>query len=382
MLILGMEYTWSIFVAPLENEFGWLRSQTSITFSLVVAHNIIGSIISGILIKRYNPKIAVFISTILIFTGFMLVSRTNSLLGLYIFFGVFCALAIGMSYNAIITTIVPWFNDTRGTITGILLMAFGLSSTIYSPLINYLINLFGWRNTFKIIGVMITVALLIAIPILKSPGLAEALPEPKMKKKRESAGTVDVPPREMLRNKTFWYFVTWKSLISCAGTSIIGHAAPIIFEIGGSITLSTIMISMFSFISGIARVSSGILWDRISWKKVFWILSVICIIGLVFCLGAIILSSPGLFIIGSILSVGSYSMGIVVNSTFSLDIFGRKYYSLNHGLVNCSGLVNALIGPGVVGLIRTSLGSYLVSFVVLLLYAGASLIFLNGVKKS
>ena len=32
-LVLGSFYAWSVFVLPLEQEFGWARSETSLTFS-------------------------------------------------------------------------------------------------------------------------------------------------------------------------------------------------------------------------------------------------------------------------------------------------------------------------------------------------------------
>ena len=35
-LALGSLYAWSVFVAPLEKEFGWTRTQTSQTFTIAV----------------------------------------------------------------------------------------------------------------------------------------------------------------------------------------------------------------------------------------------------------------------------------------------------------------------------------------------------------
>jgi len=36
-LALGSLYAWSVFVAPLEKEFGWRRAQTSLVFTIAVA---------------------------------------------------------------------------------------------------------------------------------------------------------------------------------------------------------------------------------------------------------------------------------------------------------------------------------------------------------
>ena len=36
LIFLGLIYGWSIFVVPLENEFGWSRSETSLTFTISI----------------------------------------------------------------------------------------------------------------------------------------------------------------------------------------------------------------------------------------------------------------------------------------------------------------------------------------------------------
>ena len=36
LIFLGLIYAWSIFVVPLENEFGWSRSETSLTFTISI----------------------------------------------------------------------------------------------------------------------------------------------------------------------------------------------------------------------------------------------------------------------------------------------------------------------------------------------------------
>ena len=36
-LALGSLYAWSVFVAPLEKEFGWKRAETSLVFTIAVA---------------------------------------------------------------------------------------------------------------------------------------------------------------------------------------------------------------------------------------------------------------------------------------------------------------------------------------------------------
>ena len=44
LIFLGVSYAWSIFVQPLEEEFGWLRSQTSIAFTISMVFFCVGNL--------------------------------------------------------------------------------------------------------------------------------------------------------------------------------------------------------------------------------------------------------------------------------------------------------------------------------------------------
>src|SRR5579884_4159845 len=54
-LALGTLYAWSIFVAPLEQEFGWKRAQTSTVFTIAVVMFAISFVIAGQLQDRFGP---------------------------------------------------------------------------------------------------------------------------------------------------------------------------------------------------------------------------------------------------------------------------------------------------------------------------------------
>jgi hypothetical protein len=70
MLFLGLIYAWSLFAAPLEQAFNWNRSQTSITFSISMITFCLGSIISGIILRKRPPGNIILVSAMLFLTGF------------------------------------------------------------------------------------------------------------------------------------------------------------------------------------------------------------------------------------------------------------------------------------------------------------------------
>src|SRR5450631_2157578 len=54
-LALGTLYAWSVFVAPLENEFGWKRAQTSTVFTFAVVMFAASLLLAGRLQDKFGP---------------------------------------------------------------------------------------------------------------------------------------------------------------------------------------------------------------------------------------------------------------------------------------------------------------------------------------
>src|SRR5262249_19732499 len=151
-LALGSLYAWSVFVAPLEKEFGWKRAQTSLVFTIAVVTFAITFIFGGRLQDRRGPRPAALIGAVLVSTGFLLTSFTSSLPYLYVCFGVIVGAGNGFGYATPIPVASKWFPDRRGLVVGLMVGGYGAGSAIIGPLANTLIASIGWRATFQELG--------------------------------------------------------------------------------------------------------------------------------------------------------------------------------------------------------------------------------------
>ena len=126
LLFAGLVYAWSVLSTPIAAEFtSWTKAQLSLTFTIVMILFCIGSLLCGLLSGKLSAKMSVRIGAVLFLLGFFLASRTQSVAMLYIGFGVLCGLSSGLCYNAVMSTMVRWFPDRPGLISGVLLMGFG-----------------------------------------------------------------------------------------------------------------------------------------------------------------------------------------------------------------------------------------------------------------
>jgi len=107
-LALGALYAWSVFVLPLEREFGWTRADTSWVFTIAIVCFALSFIAAGRLQDLKGPRICAFVGGVLVSAGFMLCSLTSSLLSLYIFFGVMVGIGNGFGYATPTPLRAPW----------------------------------------------------------------------------------------------------------------------------------------------------------------------------------------------------------------------------------------------------------------------------------
>ena len=132
LLFAGLVYAWSVLSTPIGAEFtGWTKAQLSLTFTLVMILFCIGSLLCGLLAGKLSAKNAVRLGAALFLAGFFIASRCQSPLTLYLGFGVLCGLGSGLSYNAVMSTMVRWFPDRPGLISGVLTAAISLGGYSY-----------------------------------------------------------------------------------------------------------------------------------------------------------------------------------------------------------------------------------------------------------
>src|SRR5207237_8384148 len=71
-LALGSLYAWSVFVLPLEKEFGWKRADTSWVYTIAVVSFALTFMVAGRIQDRKGPRICAFLGGLFVSAGFVL----------------------------------------------------------------------------------------------------------------------------------------------------------------------------------------------------------------------------------------------------------------------------------------------------------------------
>ena len=164
-------YAWSVFVKPLNAEFGWSRAEISLAFSICVLVFGITTFFAGKASDKYGPRIVVAMGSVILGIGFVLSGFISSKTGLYLTYGLIAGIGGGMVYLPPISTAPKWWPDRKALATGFAVVGLGLGSFIMGPLATYIIDspMLGWRYVFIYVGIAMGVMGLIAAGCLTNP---------------------------------------------------------------------------------------------------------------------------------------------------------------------------------------------------------------------
>lgn len=360
-LALGTLYAWSVFVVPLEHEFGWKRAQTSTVFTFAVVMFAASLLLAGRLQDRFGPFWISVTGSIMISLGFFLFAYTSSLYYLYFFFGVLGGIGNGFGYGTVVPVMAKWFPDRTGLAIGLALAGYGGGSAIFGTFANLvLFPHFGWRTSCMILSGMFFVMTMTGAFLMKNP---PAIPHAADKTSvlRIPAAQHQFTPKEVLCTPTFYLLWLGFGLGSTAGLMVISQLIPFARNQGiSSATIATLglVIGAFGNVSG--RILAGWLSDllgRLNTLRVVLIISTIAMPAL-YWVGTHI---AGLYVLIFIVYF-CYGTQASVNPATMADFYGTRHAGTNYGLVFTAWGFAGILGPTIGGVLFDRYKNYGAAF--------------------
>ena len=362
-LALGTLYAWSVFVAPLEKEFGWKRAETSNVFTIAVVVFALTFILAGRLQDKFGPFWVSLTGGILVSLGFFLCAFTHSLNYLYVCFGVIGGLGNGFGYATPIPVMAKWFPDKRGLAVGLAVGGYGAGSAIFGPLANLkLIPAYGVHATFMILGGIFLVMTVFGAFLLHNPpaGYKPAgwTPAPAAK----AAGTTyDFSPAEVLHTPAFYFMWVAYALGCSAGLMVISQLVPFAKSVHiSSAELATMGLVVGAVGNASGRILSGWMSDTLGRLNVLRLMIAIPMISMPILYhvgGNVTLLYATVFVV-----YWCYGTQLSVNGATAADFWGTKNAGINYGMLFTAWGVAGIIGPRIAGVLFDKYKNYQMAF--------------------
>jgi OFA family oxalate/formate antiporter-like MFS transporter len=362
---LGAVYAWSVFRKPLSDHFDTTVASVNLIFSLAILALGFAAYFGGLWMSNVGPRRVGMAAGVLYGAGIILASlSSSSIVLLYLTYGILAGVGIGLGYIVPVATLIKWFPDRRGFITGIAVAGFGGGALVTAPLAERLIDGVGLFETFAILGVAYLVVVTAAAATLSNPpeGWKPEGWEPETEERADRSGR-DYDLRGALR--TWQWFALWALLFLnvTAGISIISEASPIAQEVTGvGAATAAGLVSIISIGNAVGRFGWAWLSDAIGRKWVFLVMFLLqaALFAIMPSVGAYALFAALAFIV-----LTCYGGGFGTMPAFAADYFGSKNVGQVYGLMLTAWGVAGLLGPQLISAIKDSTGEYTNAFYVI-----------------
>jgi OFA family oxalate/formate antiporter-like MFS transporter len=358
-LALGSLYAWSVFVLPLEKEFGWTRAQTSWVFTIAIVFFALSFIVAGRIQDLKGPRLCAAIGGALVSAGFILASVTSSLIGLYLSFGVVVGLGNGFGYATPTPVGSKWFPDKRGLVIGLMVGGYGAGSAILGPLATQMVASMGWRPTFRLLGALFFVMTMTGTALLKNPPPGYRPPNWQPSAAAALAGR-DRTTREMLATPMFYGLWLAFCLGTTAGLMTISQLVPFARNAGMSATVATFAITVGAFGNAGGRILSGWMSDSLGRVRTLQTMILISAVAM----PVLFLVRQQLLPFYALVAVVYWCYGtqLSVFASTTADFYGTKNLGTNYGVLFTAWGAAGILGPAIAGRVFDRFGDYRYAF--------------------
>jgi OFA family oxalate/formate antiporter-like MFS transporter len=353
-LSLGTVYAWSVFKKPLMTAHGWGETETQVTFMICIGMIGIAAAFGGALVDKRGPRFVATLGGVLFGIGTLLAGladQTGNIYLLYLGFGFIAGLGNGFGYVTPIATLIRWFPDKRGMVTGLAVMGFGFGAFFMGKIAPGMVNGMGVATTFYILGIIFLILVTVTAQFYKNPPkgwLPAGFTPPKTTASAAQSFTFD----EAKKTPQWWMLWAMLCLNISAGLGLLSQLSPMAQDIIGKTQGITdpkalalaggTILAIASIFNGLGRLFWAWLSDAIGRKNIFMIMFITQAV-LYILLPSI--SSQLIFTVIACYLLACYGGGFATMPAFVADSFGPAYIGRVYGIMLTAWSVAGVIGP-------------------------------------
>jgi MFS family permease len=375
MMIWGTFNAFGVFFEPFIKEFGWTRAITSGASALNTIIFGILCIFSASVSERLGPRWVMTACGIVLGLSYFLMAQLTRTWELYLYFGVF--VAIGMSAYIPLLSLVPqWFTTNRGRMNAIVLSGMGVGIMVVPPIASYLISVWHWRDSYRMMGVVTLVVMVGASQFLKRlPNQAHNREDRRTAVRLADQRNEGLTLRQAVRTRQFALVcLLYFSFLFCL-VAITVHIVIHAIGLGIPATHAAMILSLIGGACIVGMNVMGNIADRFSNKMALGVSYSLMGLSLIWLIPS---HSQWSFYLFSIAFGFAYGGMQVLFSPLVAELFGTRSHGVILGTGALVGSIGAAIGPIVTGYLFDALGSYAIAFIIcaMLAFTGLASTFL------
>jgi OFA family oxalate/formate antiporter-like MFS transporter len=358
IMIANLQYSWTLFVKPLQAGTGWKLSGIQLAATLFILFQTWAQPCQGWLIDRMGPRLFISIAGVLCGIGWGGLGFATSLPMLYVLY-VMAGIGAALVYGGSIGSALKWFTTRRGLASGLMAAGFGGGAGLFIPIIAVMLKNDGYRATFLWTGAIQGVIIIIVAQVLRHPQAAPAAARTATAAAGGATrlGTHDFTTLEMLRTPQFYAMYLAFTMMGTGGLLLTLNAGPMAGSWGiaaGALALAT---SLNAVANGASRIFWGWVSDRTGREAamvVAFLLQAACLLSV----STIGRTSSFWFTLTMVLTFFTWGEIYSLFPAMLGDYYGTRHATSNYGVLYSSKGVASILGGWVAARIFESSGTW------------------------
>ncbi|MFT7646474.1 MAG: MFS family permease [Candidatus Poriferisodalaceae bacterium] len=330
--VFGVAYSFGAAFTTLQAEFNAAKGVTSLFFAITTFVYFELGLFTGRITDRIGPAAVVRVGAVAMAVGLILTSLVNSIWLGFVTYGLGVGIGVACAYVPMVATVGGWFERDRTKALGVAVAGIGIGTLVGAPAATTLVDNYGWRTTYVVLGLVSFVLLFIAsFGAKRPPGNSVGAPLPSL--------------RPLLRNHAFIRLYLAMLIVTMALFVPFVYIDDYLEELGGS--GGAWLIATIGVTSVVGRLGLGALAGRFPLMALYRGSFLVLGLSFVIWLGAGA-SMPLLFAFAVVLGV-SYGGFIALSPAVAAHLFGPLGLGGVLGALYTAAGIGALIGTPLAG---------------------------------
>lgn len=352
------QYAFGVFVGPLEEAFGWSRTQISASLSFAAVGSLTSPLV-GRAMDRYGARPVMALSLSLVAISYLARPLMTELwhwyaLSVVQFLGFSGAVALPAG-----RLVGIWFRRPRGRVMGLTMMGNNFGGLAVPPLMGAVLSITSWQGAYVAAGLLaLGVLALTLVAVREFPRQEDGPSGGRVAQEGGNAGDAPVlwgvSVRQALRSRAF-YIITAASIMGMLSwTTVLPQAIAHFRSLGYPLPTASLALSALAAFGMAGKLVFGYLAERMTARRALMVSmggQALFLVLLVYARGPLLWAVAPLY--------GLFMGGF--GALFQLliqDTFGIRYFGSITGLINLVAVVAFAGGPLLAGLSFDLSGSY------------------------
>lgn len=357
MLGRGLGDGYVVFLLPLEHEFGWSRYQLTSVYSVFLLVSGFAAPLIGLLFDRLGPRLVYGAGITLIGSAYLAASGLERLWQFYLLIG--GAVGVGVAMTGMVPAsamLSRWFRARLPRAIGIAFSATGVGIIVFVPVAQALVERYGWRPAYQILGTVLLV--LAPLVLFALPWRRFAAGRPTERASQRPSADDEWTLRKAAGTRIYWGMVQAFFFTAVGMFAIFVQLVAFLVDAGFPALTAATAFGICGMLSAGSVMGSGFLTERFGSRPVVTVSFAGTMTGMLLLL--LIARHPSMPLLVAFVLVFGASLGVrgpIISSICTRHFAGPRVATI-YGTVFSSNSLGAALGSLIGGVLHDLSGGY------------------------